>query len=220
MLTLCICIFAFYVPAYADVTYLDPDTYGFDKSLSERAKNTTGGKTYQGYIVTSDDEDILYFIGCEDASGYIETSVTQGIYNGHSYCCYTSTNFYPFYVQTAAPGAVEYGSGTKYKNVIFGDDYIRQHISALATEKLNISSTYTYGGSVMIVNAGLKNSESVKNFFPKTPVTVLTQAIQPVTIRGVLTEIVELLPVLIVLLVSLIALRKGLRFTIQTLRAA
>lgn len=162
----------------------------------------------------------MYFVGCKDASGYIETSVTQGIYNGHSYCLFTSTNYFPFYVQTASNGAVEYSAGTTYKNIIFGDDYIRQHISALATEKLNISSTYIYGGSVMIVNAGLKNSDSVKNFFPRTPVTVLTQAIQPVTVRGVLTEIVELLPVLIVLLVSLIALRKGLRFTIQTLRAA
>lgn len=142
------------------------------------------------------------------------------MYNGHSYCCYTSTNLYPFYVQTASPGAVEYGPGTKYKNVIFGDDYIRQHINALATEKLNITSTYIYGGSVMIVDAGLNGSVNVKNFFPKVPVTVLTRVIKTATVQGVLTEIVGLLTVLIPFTILCIGLRKGLQFTLQILRTA
>lgn len=221
ILTLSICIFCFYVPAYADVIYLDHETYGFDVSLTERAQSTSGGVSHQGFIITADDDDTLYYIGCKDASGYIQTSFSQGVYNGHSYGCYTATtNYQKFNVQSAPSGSTEYGPGSNYTHVIVGDDYIRQHISALATDELNLSSSYIYGGSVMIADGGLVNSQLVKNFFPRTPVTVLTKAIQPATVQGVLLEIVELLPVLIPLIVSLLALRKGLRFTYQILRAA
>lgn len=219
-LILALAVFVVPCTAFADTVYLDPETYNFPAELSQRAQTTTGGETYQGYIVTADDEDTLYYIGCKNASSFLNTTSSTGMFNGHSYILYTATSDYAsFSVQSATSSQSVYSGISWYKYIFFGDDYIRQNIGALA-DKVGASSSYTYGGSCMIVNAGLNGSNSLQNFFPKTPVTTLTKALKGTAVTGALTEIVNLLPLLIPCLIAWIALRKGYSFLKTNLQTA
>lgn len=50
--------------------------------------------------------------------------------------------------------------------------------------------------------------------------SVLNEAIQPETVKGVLDEVVALIPTIIPVAISFIAIRKGISFVLGMLRSA
>lgn len=220
LLTLTICLFCFYVPAYADITYVNPDDYGFDKSVIENYNKLPKFKEDKPYIVTFDDNDNYYKI-VNDIWGD-EPTVSYGVYNNNDYCLIKSNSGYT-YSYAYDFSTSEWKSVKGYNNgyIILGNYYIQEHSNDIALKLgVNPDEFYYSGSNILMNNNWDVVFTPVKNFFPRRPVTVLTKVIQTTTVQGVLKELIGLLPALIPCIIVYLALRKGLKFTLKMLKAS
>lgn len=82
------------------------------------------------------------------------------------------------------------------------------------------------GQTMILGDQDLKYSDSADSeiFFKQTPlqtaIPLLTGVIKDMPLKNVLNELISVLPVLIPCVIALIAIRKGIKFTLATLRTA
>lgn len=214
-------IFSFNLTAYADIIYVDPEEYGFDVSVTETYLDLPEFKESKPYIVTFDDDNKYYKI-VNDLWGD-DPTISYGTYKNNDYCLIKSNSGYTYsYVYDSSTLEWKTVKEFNYGYIVLGNSYIKENLTNLATHLGVSPAEFYYCGSNILMNNNWESTfNSVKNFFPHTPVTVLTTALRPATmLQGIMKEIVELFPVLIPLLIGFLALRKGLKMVFYQLKTA